>query len=79
MASVFKVSGSTITVLSDLSWVGKHKLKIRGQNGAGIKKYNTIDSVSFSIEFIHPCTISVVDEFDFKDMLTTVLLGKNVT
>ena len=71
VAAVFTVSGTTVTVKSDLSWVGTHILKIRGQNG----KYNSIDSVAFSVEIIHPCTISVVSAFELKDMFTTVNQG----
>ena len=57
---IFTFSGTKVTIKPDLSWVGTHILKIRGHNG----KYNYIDSDAFSVEIIHPCTISVFTAFE---------------
>ena len=49
--AVFSVSENTFTVTTtDLTWVGFHTIKIRGQNGdADVKLYDTIDSDEFTI------------------------------
>ena len=80
--AVFSATGATtITVTtSDFTWVGIHTIKIRGTNGGGSEKeYNTIDSDEFTIEFINPCTISIIEVFDLEDMLTSINVGTNVT
>ena len=77
---MFLALGDTLTVTTtDFTWVGVHTIKIRGQNGAGDKQYETIDSDEFTIEFINPCTRTVVESFELDDMLTSINVGTNVT
>ena len=80
MDTVFVATGDTFTVTTDdFTWAGVHTIKIRGQNGAGAKQYETIDSAEFTIEFINPCTYAIVSPFELDDMIGSVLLGTNVT
>ena len=40
----------------DLNWVGTHTFLIRGRNGGGSsKEYNTVDSATFTINWLDPC------------------------
>ena len=80
MNLVFTADENTFTVTTDdFTWVGIHTIKIRGQNGAGDKEYETIDSAEFTIEFINPCTYTAIRPFELDDMISSVLLGTNVT
>lgn len=63
----------------DFSWLGVHSIKIRGQNGAGAKQFNFVESEEISIEFVNPCARSVVLPFELDDMKTSVSVGTNVT
>ena len=77
---MFSASGDTFTVTTtDFTWAGVHTIKIRGQNGAGDKQYETIDSDEFTIEFINPCTRSSFEPFELEDMITSINVGTNVT
>ena len=80
--AVFSATGATTFTVTttDFSWVGIHTIKIRGTNGGGSEKeYKTIDSDEFTIEFINPCTQSVILPFDLEDMLTSINVGTNMT